>query len=818
MFDVTAPKRTVVFIGKGLDRSGAKGSRIGEVITLACDNEQAGDVVALLRARLRGFEVKPPKAYGVKLAEIDALAELCRNAKYGVVVWAPPSLNFPHADLAVEQFTGLVKDLNQTTRFAGLALGGAEGAVTASAVCTWISGYPLRVSYASGAPDYDPYRHAIGRMLKDGEGDLLMWIASISPSLVPPPTKIPTIVLGTPGLELTGDTRRVHPGRHPRPRSCRPAGARGQRRELAAQGSRSRRAANCRRCDRFHRIRALGPGTQHMLIKLTGGKIYDPANKVSGEVRDIYVEDGKIVAPKPNARADATYDVKGRVIMAGAIDPHTHIGGGKMTIARMLLPEDHRGDPVTRTELTRAGSGRSVPSTHVTGYRYAEMGYTACFEPAMLPANARQAHMEMGDTPMVDKGAFAMLGSDDYFLRQLAAKKDFKAIKDYVAWTMHAAQAIAVKVVNPGGISAFKFNQRALDLDEEHVYYHVTPRQIIQTLARAIEELGVTHPLHIHGCNLGVPGNIEIHAGHGARLRGPAHAHDAYPVLELRHRRRPAFLFRRGAPHRTRQQDPQRLDRRRPGAVRPDLHRFGRQHAPIRHRQERASQEAGDHGHRVRRRLRRGADALSRQELRQRHAMGDRARDLPAVRRSLAHLPHHRPPQRRAVLLLSASHPAADGQGLPRRHVAEDQSRRAGPERAAQNAHPRIYARRDRHSHPRRPGQEPGPSGSRPSRRRRRGDITVYRDDPDREAMFATPEYVFKDGELVVKDGKVVKVVQGATHVVRPDYDKSIEKPLNDYFDRYLTVRMDNFKLADEEIIRGDNGAIIVQPTGARAA
>ena len=84
--------------------------------------------------------------------------------------------------------------------------------------------------------------------------------------------------------------------------------------------------------------------------------------------------------------------------------------------------------------------------------------------------------------------------------------------------------------------------------------------------------------------------------------------------------------------------------------------------------------------------------------------------------------------------------------------------------------------------------------------------------------MFATPEYVFKSGELVVKNGKVVKVVQGATHVVRPDYDKSIEKPLKDYFDRYLTVRMENFKLADEEIIRGDKGSIVVQPTGARAA
>jgi len=63
-----------------------------------------------------------------------------------------------------------------------------------------------------------------------------------------------------------------------------------------------------------------------------------------------------------------------------------------------------------------------------------------------------------------------------------------------------------------------------------------------------------------------------------------------------------------------------------------------------------------------------------------------------------------------------------------------------------------------------------------------------------------------------------VKVVQGATHVVRPDYDKSIEKPLHDYFDRYLTVRMDNFKLRDEEIIRGDKGAIVVQPTNTLTA
>jgi len=49
-----------------------------------------------------------------------------------------------------------------------------------------------------------------------------------------------------------------------------------------------------------------------------------------------------------------------------------------------------------------------------------------------------------------------MLGSDDYLLRMLTAKKDQKAINDYVAWTMQSAKAIGVKVVNPGGINAFK--------------------------------------------------------------------------------------------------------------------------------------------------------------------------------------------------------------------------------------------------------------------------------------------------------------------------------------------------------------------------
>ena len=84
-----------------------------------------------------------------------------------------------------------------------------------------------------------------------------------------------------------------------------------------------------------------------MLIKFTGGRVYDPMNGVNGRVADIYARDGRIVAgPNRGEKIDQEYALNGTVVMAGAIDPHSHIGGGKVTIGRMLMPEDHLGKEV----------------------------------------------------------------------------------------------------------------------------------------------------------------------------------------------------------------------------------------------------------------------------------------------------------------------------------------------------------------------------------------------------------------------------------------------------------------------------------------
>lgn len=202
MFDTTPEKRTIVFIGEGLDTSGAVGPRIGDVITLPCPINQIGDVLSVLRARLRGFPVSGQDVSGIALSDIEALAGLLQEAHYSVLVWSPVAFDFANGHLAVHTISEVVKDLNTTTRAAGLTLGGNDGLTTASSLCSWQSGFPLRVSYATGKPDYDPALYSVDRMVADGEGDLLIWVASISTQLTPPETNIPTVVLGTPGLQM----------------------------------------------------------------------------------------------------------------------------------------------------------------------------------------------------------------------------------------------------------------------------------------------------------------------------------------------------------------------------------------------------------------------------------------------------------------------------------------------------------------------------------------------------------------------------------------------------------------------------------------
>lgn len=202
MFSDNPPKRTVIFLGEGLDQSAAKGPRIREVLTIPCKIDRIGEILDAMRAMQKGASIPDDTIGGVPRATIEDLLARYKAAAYGVVVWNPASFDFAGGDLTVQAICEFIKESNATSRSAGLPLGGNEGQPSATSVCAWQSGYPLRVSYANGKPEYDAERYDAARMLAAKEGDLLVWLASFGDDLVPPDTDIPTVVLGTPALKL----------------------------------------------------------------------------------------------------------------------------------------------------------------------------------------------------------------------------------------------------------------------------------------------------------------------------------------------------------------------------------------------------------------------------------------------------------------------------------------------------------------------------------------------------------------------------------------------------------------------------------------
>ena len=275
------------------------------------------------------------------------------------------------------------------------------------------------------------------------------------------------------------------------------------------------------------------------MLRITGGKVYDPANGVNGVIQDVCICDGRIVA---DVEAGRTIDATGMVVFPGGVDVHTHVAGAALNFARAMIPEDHRrAAPFVRTPVRRSGVGGSTPTTHITGYLYAGLGYTTVNEAAVPILSARHTHEELRDTPIVDKACCVLMANNEILLDLIQAGESERA-RHFVAWNICAAKAYGVKAVNPGGVTAWKWGKDAKSLNEPVAGFDkVTPAKIIKALADIVDQLGLPHPLHLHCNNLGAPGNylttletmkhLEGNRAHMAHLQYHAYGGDDWYTM-----------------------------------------------------------------------------------------------------------------------------------------------------------------------------------------------------------------------------------------------------------------------------------------------
>ena len=243
-------------------------------------------------------------------------------------------------------------------------------------------------------------------------------------------------------------------------------------------------------------------------IRISGGAVHDPANDIDGEIRDVCLKDGRVVDEVgPDARL---IDARGMVVMPGGVDIHAHIAGPKVNAARKLTPDERRDHPVDRTAALRSGTSGLVPSTFTTGYRYSLLGYTTVVEAAAPPLAARHVLSELRDTPMIDKAFLILMGNNQVLFELIreAGGAVSAQLRDAVAWWLEATGGYGVTLVNPGGVELWKQNNGNVhSLDDDVAGFEVTPRQVLEAIGGAVDELGLPHPVHVHANNLGVPGN-----------------------------------------------------------------------------------------------------------------------------------------------------------------------------------------------------------------------------------------------------------------------------------------------------------------------
>jgi len=535
-------------------------------------------------------------------------------------------------------------------------------------------------------------------------------------------------------------------------------------------------------------------------LRITGGRIYDPANSVDGDVRDICIDDGRIVADVPASAP--RLDARGMVVMPGGVDMHCHVASGSVNVARRLLPEDHAQHPATAPALDdtgmipRSGSAGTIPTTFTTGYRYAGLGYTTVFDAAVAPLLARAAHSQFDDTPIVDGGFFVLLGNDDYLMRQIDAGEHERA-REYAAWLLGATSAYAIKAVNPGGIDLWKRGVRGrTELDQALGSSRVTPRAILETLADTAIGLGLPHPLHLHCNNLGLPGNAATTLATMAALDGRRahithlqfHSYGGPPDGGWRSGAREIIAYVNA--HENLSGDVGQVMFGSAATITADapveylLHRSsGRKWANVDIELETGCGVV-PHEYKERNAVAALQWAVGlelfllssdpwRVVLSTDHPNGGSFMSYPALIRLLMDRTYRDEQIKRVAPKLLVGSALADG--LTREYTLGEIAiiTRAGPAR--------LLGLRDK-----------GHLGIGAD-----ADVTVYMPDADAERMFATPRFVVKGGVLVVEEGELRRAPAGRRFHVRPPFDTAATRHVERHFEQYSTVQFANYPVGD---------------------
>jgi formylmethanofuran dehydrogenase subunit A len=162
-----------------------------------------------------------------------------------------------------------------------------------------------------------------------------------------------------------------------------------------------------------------------MRMKITGGRVFDPGQGWQGEVRDLYLEGGRMVPPLK--KVDRRLEAQGKVVLAGGIELRGQVATYGLNFLRLW---------------------GGLPSPQELGEGYAALGYTHVHEPFLTLATANYVHRELAALPLVDTSASLVLNLRDLDL-WLKSRERLAEVGQTVRFLLEKTRALNIRVVEP---------------------------------------------------------------------------------------------------------------------------------------------------------------------------------------------------------------------------------------------------------------------------------------------------------------------------------------------------------------------------------
>ena len=156
-------------------------------------------ILAMLNAVARSHPVAEEGFGGLTGQDYEEIAGRLMTARFGVIAFSPEDLD----PLAIEALSAFAEKLGEATRVTLLPIVGHGGTQTAALVSSWTTGFPPRLGFARGLPEFDFWRYDAERLCRDGEADCLLWLSPFEAKAPDWNADIPLIALTRPGAVFT---------------------------------------------------------------------------------------------------------------------------------------------------------------------------------------------------------------------------------------------------------------------------------------------------------------------------------------------------------------------------------------------------------------------------------------------------------------------------------------------------------------------------------------------------------------------------------------------------------------------------------------